>query len=174
MNIKNRLRDIGLNTYLQNKVFVPDLSIDGARGVAILFSAETLAHQQLATAFSNQVKEITNEPTYLFGYVHKQLESDVTFGFSHFSLTDINLFPDFTKHKLSIFMQKSYHTLINLDLSNYPILHYVSEKTRARNKLAINPTYSALYNIIVKRDSTDTMESLVNKSLDIFVKTLGR
>ena len=174
MNIKNRIRDIGLKTYLSNKEFVPDLSMEGAKGVAILFSAETLAHQQLATAFSDQVKEITNEPTYLFGYVHKHLESDVTFGFSHFSLTDISLFPDFTKHKLSIFMQKNYHALINLDFSNYPILHYVAEKTQARNKLAINPMYSALYNIIVERDNTDSMESLVAKTLEIFAKTMGR
>jgi hypothetical protein len=174
MSIKNRLRDIGLNTYLKKKVFNPDLSLEGAKGVAVLFSAETLAHQQLATAFSNKVTEITKEPTYLFGYVHKQLENHVTFGFPHFSLTDIGLFPDFSKHKLSIFMQKSYHVLINLDLSNYPILHYVSEKTQAGNKLAINPRYSALYNIIVKRDSTDTMESLVDKTFDIFEKTLGR
>jgi hypothetical protein len=155
-------------------VFKPDLSLEGAKGVAVLFSAETLAHQQLATGFSNQIKEMAKEPTYLFGYVHRQLESDVTFGFSHFSLTDISLVPEFSKHKLNIFMQKNYRVLINLDFANYPILHYISEKTQARNKLAINPTYSSLYNIIVKRDGTDSMESLVEKTLDIFGKTLGQ
>ncbi len=68
-------------------------------------------------------------------------------------------------------MQRKYEVLINLDLENYKILHYVACRVQARQKLGIAPQYKSLYSIIVDRDPGDTPESLFAKTLDIFGKT---
>ncbi|MBK8500749.1 MAG: hypothetical protein IPL46_00300 [Saprospiraceae bacterium] len=173
MNLKQAISEYTLDRYLKKKFFNFDRNAHDAKGIGIIFAADSLVHQQLAIKFSDQIKYSTQENIYLFGYVHKRLESQVTFGFPHFSLTDVRIRPDFAKHRLAIFMQRKYRVLINLDSENYKILHYVVDKTQAQFKFALNPSYPALYNIIVQRDSGDDLSLLIEKTLDIFKKTVG-
>jgi hypothetical protein len=173
MNLKQAISEYTLDHYLKKKTFNFDGNANDTKGIGILFSAESLAHQQSAIKFSDQVKYATQENIYLFGYVHKRLESHVTFGFPHFSLTDVRIRPDFSKHKLAIFMQRKYRVLVNLDTENYKILHYVVEKTQAQFKLGLSPRYPALYDIIVQRDLSEDLTLLIEKTLDIFKKTVG-
>lgn len=173
MNLKHTISEYSLDHYLKKKVFSFGGNADDTKGIGILFSAESLAHQQSAIKFGDQIKYSTRENIYLFGYVHKRLESHVTFGFPHFSLSDVHIRPDFTKHKLAIFMQRKYRVLVNLDTENYKILHYVVDKTQAQFKLAISPDYHALYNIIVQRYPGEDLSLIIEKTLDIFKKTVG-
>ena len=173
MSLKHKIRDFGLRTYLKNKTFVSGKSSADTRGVGVLFTSESLAQQQLILNFIERLKSLSDETTYLFGYVHKTLDSQVTFAFPHFSLSDIGLIPDFSKHKLDIFMQRDYRILVNLDLSNFTILHYIVHKTTATNKLSLDPDFPTLYNIIVKRDGAENLDELLDKTLDIFGKTIG-
>ena len=70
-------------------------------------------------------------------------------------------------------MQRKYRVLVNLDTENYKILHYVVDKTQAQFKLALSPRYVALYNIIVQRALDEDLPLLMEKTLDIFKKTVG-
>lgn len=144
-----------------------------AKGIGIIFSAESLLHQQMALKFHKDLQATTSEHIHLFGYVPKNLESHVTFAFPHFSLSDVNVRPDFSKHKLSIFMQRHYRVCINVDLDNHRIIHYVMAKMKAAYKIAISPEYPALYNIIVTRDEEDELPFILDKTLDIFAKTVA-
>ncbi len=173
MSLKERISDFTLKHFLKGKAFLPGQETADYKGIGIVFSAESLIHQQQAVRFSERVKKISGETSYLFGYVHRKLDNHVTFGFPHFSLTDIGIWPDFSKHRLDIFMKRKYRVLVNLDLENYPILHYVVEKTPAIFKLSISPEYPALYNIIVGRDTEDDIPQLIDKTLEIFEKTVG-
>lgn len=173
MNLKQAVSQYSLNRYLKNKVFTVDENANSYAGIGIVFSADSLLHQQLAIKFGDKIKLTTQENIHLFGYVPKRLESHVTFAFPHFSLSDVHISPDFRKHKLSIFMQRKYRVLVNLDTENHRILHYVVEKTQAQFKLALSPLYPALYNIIVQRDLGEELPLLLEKTLDIFNKTVG-
>lgn len=70
-------------------------------------------------------------------------------------------------------MQRRYRVCINLDVDNHKIIHYIMAKTIAQNKMGISPDYPALYNIIVKRDEQDELAFIIEKTLDIFEKTLA-
>jgi len=173
MDIKQWIHDFWIERYLKGKSFESSGDPGGSKGIGVLFSAESLAHQQSALLFVEELEKKSTENIHLFGYVHRKLEEQVTFAFSHFSLADCKVRPDFSKHKLNIFMQRNYKTCINLDLNNYPILHYVVEKTRAQHKMAINPSYPELYDIIVQMDPDDDLQGHIDKTLDIFEKTAG-
>ena len=114
------------------------------REKTLIFAAESLLHQQVVTKFQEKIQNLTHEQTHLFGYVNKKLDSQVTFAFSHFSQTDVGIRPDFSKHKVAIFMQRHYRVCINLDVDNYKIIHYVMANTHAVHKLAISPDYPKL------------------------------
>jgi hypothetical protein len=173
MSLKERISDFSIRHFLKGKTFLPGQEPAVYKGIGVVFSAESLIHQQQAVRFSERVKEISGETSYLFGYVHRKLDNHVAFGFPHFSLSDIGVWPDFSKHRLDIFMKRKYRVLVNLDLENYPILHYVVEETPAVFKMAISPEYPALYNIIVGRDAGENIPQLIDKTLEIFEKTVG-
>lgn len=173
MSLKQFISDLTLDFYLRRKMFSSGQDTTAAKGVGIVFSAESLQHQQQAIRFNETVKSMTQESTYLFGYVHRKLDSHVTFGFPHFSLSDVTIKPDFSRHKLDFFMGRKYRVLVNLDLNNFKILHYVIDKTPAVSKMAISPIYPALYNIIVEKDISVELPQLIDKTLDIFEKTVG-
>jgi len=173
MNIRQWIHDYWIERYLKGKSFESNATPSESKGIGVLFSAESLAHQQSALMFVQELEKRSSENIHLFGYVHRKLENQVTFAFSHFSLADCKLRPDFSRHKLDIFMQRNYKSCINLDLNNYPILHYVVEKINADHKMAINPSYPELYDIIVQMDAGDDLQSLIDKTLDIFEKTVG-
>ena len=173
MNLKQYFIDYNLHRFLKKQKFEPDQSDTEGKGIGILFLADSLIHQQLGTQFQEKIQVKSKEHVHLFGYVPKHLDKQVTFAFPHFSMSDVSLKPDFSRHKLSLFMQRRYRLLINLDLENHRIIHYVLSQINATYKMAISPEYTALYNIIVSRDQDDDMPFLFDKTLDIFEKTLA-
>lgn len=173
MNLKQIIGEYNLDLSLRKKSFITDHDNEGARGIGIIFAAESLLHQQIASKFQEKIQDLTHEHTYLFGYVNKKLDSQVTFAFPHFSQADVSIRPDFSKHKLTIFMQRHYRVCINLDVDNHKIIHYVMASINAVHKLAISPDYPNLYNIIVTKDLDDEFPFIIDKTLEIFEKTVG-
>ena len=173
MNLKQIIGEYNLGLSLRKKSFTADQNSESAKGIGIIFAAESLLHQQVVTKFQEKIQNLTHEQTHLFGYVNKKLDSQVTFAFSHFSQTDVGIRPDFSKHKVAIFMQRHYRVCINLDVDNYKIIHYVMANTHAVHKLAISPDYPKLYNIIVNKDANDEFPFIIDKTLEIFKKTVG-
>lgn len=173
MSLKKIIGEFNLDLFLKKQKFDTEVKSDEVKGIGILFSAESLLHQQSVTQFYKTLQRRYQENIHLFGYVPKKLENQVTFAFPHFSLSDVSIRPDFSRHKLALFMQRRYRVCINLDVDNHKIIHYIMAKTTALNKMGISPDYPALYNIIVKRDEQDELAFIIEKTLDIFEKTLA-
>lgn len=173
MSLKQFIGEYNLDFFLKKQKFDPPRSGDDPKGIGIIFSADSLHHQQLALKFQERLQLKTREHIYIFGYVPRRLESHVTFAFPHFSRSDFGIKPDFSRHKIALFMQRQYRVCMNLDLDNHRIVHYVVANTHASYKMGISPEYPALYNIIVTRDEQDELEFLLDKTLDIFEKTVA-
>ncbi|MDH3649161.1 MAG: hypothetical protein OEQ53_05725 [Saprospiraceae bacterium] len=141
--------------------------------VSIIFSGDHLTDQQIALDFANRLQDQMSVRVYLFGFLNKKLDQKVTFSFPHISLSDMGVSPIPKSKALDLFLQRRYDYLINLDLSNHLVLHYLSNKIHARHKLAINPKLPRLYDIVLQKAIGDSDSDHVEKTLDIFKKTYG-
>ena len=138
--------------------------------LGILLAAESLDHQQAARRFAAEIEKKHQITTHIFGFVNKKLSEKVTFSFPHFSRSDMSWNGTPKNNKLELFLQRPYEALVNFDLMNYNVLHYVSYLTQARHKLAISPRFPALYDIMIDDKDSADIDSLVDKTLDIFGK----
>lgn len=172
MSLKHKLGEFWLKYYLRGKIFERRDNERGS-GIAVVFAGDSLKEQQDVITFVGELKKRKHE-VYPFAYIPKLMNSKVTFGFPHFSKADFGVVPDFTRHKLSLFLQRSYDICFHIDLKNHLIVHYVAERVLASNKLSISPRYPKLYDIIVEHEDDETLGQVLAKTLDIFDKTKGK
>ena len=166
-SIANRL----VHKYLQKKTFIPEEHDSNRHSIAILFSLDISMDKHIILDFAKKVENSTSYKPYLLGFVNKHLNHNVKFTFPHFSLSDLGLFPLPKDNKdVSLFMQKSYEILINLDQHHNEVLHYLAYKIQARHKIGVQPIHPNLYDIIIEKEEGLEFEGLVDKTLNIFGK----
>jgi len=171
MKWANEFADFLLALRLKDQPFQPVRAEHSTiSNLGILLAAESLDHQQAARRFAAEIEKNHQITTHIFGFVNKKLSEKVTFSFPHFSRSDMGWNGIPKNNKLELFLQRPYEVLVNFDLMNYHVLHYVSYLTQARHKLAISPRFPILYDIMIDDQGSADIDSLVDKTLDIFGK----
>jgi hypothetical protein len=165
--VGNRL----IHNYLRKKSFIRNQHPTSTHTVALLFSLDASIDKKVILSFAKEIEKSTSYKPYLLGFVNKHLNSNVKFTFPHFSLSDLGLIPLPKDNKdVSLFMQRSYEILINLDQHHNEVLHYLSHKIQAQHKIGVNPLHQKLYDIVIEKEEGLDFEGLVEKTLNIFGK----
>ncbi|NND08259.1 MAG: hypothetical protein HKN87_17920 [Saprospiraceae bacterium] len=171
MSWKENLADYLLAIKLRHKQLQPTTAQHSTiSNLGILLAAESIDHQQAVRHFAKEIEKNYPISTHIFGFVNKKLSEKVTFSFPHFSRTDMDWSGIPNNNKLELFLQRPYEVLVNFDLMNYNVIHYVSHMTLAKHKLALSPRFPHLYDIVIDRKDSMDLDSLVDKTLDIFGK----
>ncbi len=168
MNPVRSLHNLLLSARLQKLQYQPQVS--KGSNVAILFAADSLRHREAAQHFATVLRDQRNLKPYLCAYVDKKLAPSVSFGYAHYSRSDIGLLGVPSSKKLDLFLRRPYFAVVNLDKANYPSLHYVCHQIPAQHKLCINHFYPHLYDIVVEDGPAQDIRESVDKTLDIFAK----
>ncbi len=167
MNLLRRLGESRTRAKLRKASFQPD---DGPPrpNVAVLFVAADLQEQQTAQHFAKQFDKDTDRQPNLMGFIKKKLSENVTFGFTHYSLNDLDWTAKPVNDRVVLFTQRSYHAVINLDRHDHISLHYLAHLIRAKHKLAICPSLPNLYDVVLDIPEDLAPESLNEQIIEIF------
>ncbi len=154
----------------------PPQPLTRAYGTLVVFSAETLLHQQEAQRLADDIAQMTGEHAYLLGYFHKYLGTKVTFAFPHLSLRDVVTTPDFSRMRTDHYMRSEFRYCVNLDLSRHALLHYLCARVRAQHKWGVDGSYSGLYQVILSDEGkTDAnIEDLCRRTAELFKRINDR
>ncbi len=166
-----QIADYLLAIHLRRQHFSPAVPTQTTvSNIGIILSVESLEHQHVVRKLAREIEKRFKIHTHIFGFVNKKLKEKVTFSFPHFSISDLGWNGVPTHKKLELFLQRHYEVLINFDLHNYHVLHYVSHEAKAKHKLAISPSFPRLYDIVIERGESTDIDTLSEKTLDIFGK----
>jgi len=137
--------------------------------LAVLFPSENLQMQQTNLEFCKSLENVTGIKAVPLVFMPKKLDRNVRFSFPHYSYGDLSLTGRPNNKNIDLFTQRNYHTLINLDVNNHASLHYISHKIAAHHKLAINPTFPKLYDIVIHPEASATYDSIQAELVEILM-----
>ncbi len=149
MNIFHSFGSIFLKNQLKKVRFIGGTS-QPKGSIAVLFPAENLQIQQENLAFCQELEESVGLKSSPLAFIPRKLSSNVTFAFPHYCTSDLDFMGRPSNKNTDLFQQRSYHTVINLDMDNLLSLHYLCHQLKARHKVAISPSLPHLYDILLQ------------------------
>ncbi len=172
MSYRDHLIDRRIARRLSKYQFTPSGNVHLQKShIGILFSGDQLAHHQEVNKLAQKLQEQYSAYTHQLGFLNRNLDPNVVMGFPHISRSDISFWPAESQGKnVELFVQRDYHLIINLDLDDYPLLHQIAYKANARHKVGTNRAYSNIYDIIVDISGEEELSSVIEKTLDLFLK----
>jgi len=170
MKFLRRIGEISLKRRLAKAIFKASEAPLFTPLLAVLFPAENLQKQQANIQFCQKLEEITGIKTLPLVFMPKRLDHKVRFSFPHYNLGDLNFLGIPTNHDVDLFKQRDYHTVVNLDTSNYLSLHHLSHSLRARHKLAIRPKFQKLYDIVIQSETLESDDNIRMEIIEILTR----
>ncbi len=135
--------------------------------IAVLFPARNLQIQQTNLEFCKKLEKLAGAKAVPLVYLPKKLDRSVRFSFPHYSHGDLTLLGRPNNKHINLYLQRLYHSVINLDVENHPSLHFLSQRISAHHKLAIRPTFPKLYDIVIEPDGNADVLSVQSEILEI-------
>ncbi len=135
--------------------------------IAGLFPAENLQVQQTNLEFCKELEAMAGVKALPLVYLPKKLNRKVRFSFPHYSRGDLTLLGRPNNKHIDLYLQRPYHSVINLDVNNHPSLHFLSHRLSAHHKLAIQPIFPKLYDIVIKPNAGADVPAIQSEILEI-------
>lgn len=172
MSIIDRYNDQRTSKRLSAVTFAPVGPFKFYRStVGIVFCGDVLRHQHDVSTLSAKLMERYQSQCWSLGFLDKRLEPQVSFGFPHFSRSNLSLWKTQASGKnASLFLQRKYDVIINIDLTNSIQVHQICADADARHKINIGAALPHLYDLVVGMEEDTEMEIVLEKTLDLFSK----
>ena len=135
--------------------------------IAVLFPAENLQIQRINLEFCKELEAMAGVKALPLVYLPKKLNRNVRFSFPHYSYGDLTLLGRPNNKHIDLYLQRRYHSVINLDVNNHSSLHFLSHRISAHHKLAIQPIFPKLYDIVIRPDADADIPSVQSEILEI-------
>jgi len=173
MIIQKRLSYWRVHHKLKNSAFQPlETAVSNTQQVAVLFNANHIDQQKTVLEFEKTLKDEMGYKAYLLGFINRKLNKNISFGFKHVSVSDIDKWWLLSGKTWDLFQQKIYFIVISLNVPQNLMLDWMSFQLKSAHKIGVQPMYPAIYDIVIDPESPGNLEDAIAKSLDIFERII--